>query len=233
MIEEMLAAQATIQAAEIQASATRCAAAIGGVAIAIGVIVSWYTTLHHQKVARLAETRKDVYLELVDAYSNLSKEFNLILVDVSGRWPALFESIVLFSKKIDKALFVCKSENKESLIVFSKLVMDKFESFTKDTDKIRDLEIDLTMINLEYNKIINQSDVDLKWLDKIEKCRSQLDQKREEVHEEKQRLQPITFNLIHTLNEKALTVTHLLRSELGAKNNPELDIATYAKYKEE
>lgn len=40
MIEEILTAQATVQAAEIQSEATLLAAAIGGAAIAIGVIVS-------------------------------------------------------------------------------------------------------------------------------------------------------------------------------------------------
>ncbi|MCR6567045.1 hypothetical protein [Acinetobacter baumannii] len=52
----------TIKAAQIQADYALISASIGAVGIILGILISWYTALHLQKVARLAETRRDVYL---------------------------------------------------------------------------------------------------------------------------------------------------------------------------
>ncbi|EPF6740910.1 hypothetical protein NPI17_002817, partial [Acinetobacter baumannii] len=59
----------TIKAAQIQADYALISASIGAVGIILGILISWYTALHLQKVVRLAETRRDVYLELIEHYS--------------------------------------------------------------------------------------------------------------------------------------------------------------------
>ncbi|MDC4699695.1 hypothetical protein OHV78_15630 [Acinetobacter baumannii] len=65
----------TIKAAQIQADYALISASIGAVGIILGILISWYTALHLQKVARLAETRRDVYLELIEHYSFMVNGF--------------------------------------------------------------------------------------------------------------------------------------------------------------
>lgn len=67
--------EATIKAAQIQANYALISAFIGAVGIILGILISWYTALHLQKVARLAETRRDVYLELIEHYSFMVNGF--------------------------------------------------------------------------------------------------------------------------------------------------------------
>lgn len=257
MIEEILTVQATIQAAEIQASATKYAAAIGGLAIAVGVIVSWLTTLHLQKVARLAETRKNVYLEVIEAYSNLIKELELILLDINGKWPSLINLLVEFSKKVDKTLFICETKNKDSIISFVKLVMDTFESFGHQSSKVRELAEELHDLSNDHSKIMGRFEEAAKYLQKVKienpdpqkiqivldyfneqlkesgEHRPLINQKEKELNDEIAKIQPSLYKIINDLNEKALPVTHLLRKELGAKSNAELDMFIYSKYKQE
>ncbi|EPJ3578508.1 hypothetical protein LJD50_003610, partial [Acinetobacter baumannii] len=81
MSEEIISAIATIKGAQIQAYYTLIASCVGAVGIVVGIILSWYTALHLQKVSRLAETRKTVYLEFAEAYSKLIAGLQLIQIE--------------------------------------------------------------------------------------------------------------------------------------------------------
>ncbi|EPL3221674.1 hypothetical protein DWA20_21615, partial [Acinetobacter baumannii] len=102
MSEEIISAIATIKGAQIQAYYTLIASCVGAVGIVVGIILSWYTALHLQKVSRLAETRKTVYLEFAEAYSKLIAGLQLIQIEKHKYQSELFSSFSNFSTCTDK-----------------------------------------------------------------------------------------------------------------------------------
>ncbi|BFM87750.1 hypothetical protein JUNP586_2192 [Acinetobacter baumannii] len=113
---------ATIKAAQIQANYALISASIGAVGIILGILISWYTALHLQKVARLAETRRDVYLELIEHYSFMVNGFSKFLLD-SHSWTFFFENITKFCITVDKAAFISTTETKKNFMSFLKALM--------------------------------------------------------------------------------------------------------------
>lgn len=95
MSEEIISAIATIKGAQIQAYYTLIASCVGAVGIVVGIILSWYTALHLQKVSRLAETRKTVYLEFAEAYSKLIAGLQLIQIEKHKYQSELFSSFLI------------------------------------------------------------------------------------------------------------------------------------------
>ncbi len=109
MSEEIISAIATIKGAQIQAYYTLIASCVGAVGIVVGIILSWYTALHLQKVSRLAETRKTVYLEFAEAYSKLIAGLQLIQIEKHKYQSELFSSFSNFSTCT--ALYTIKIDN--------------------------------------------------------------------------------------------------------------------------
>lgn len=256
MIEEILTAQATIQAAEIQASATRCAAAIGGLAIAIGVIISWYTSLRLQRDDRLIETKRDVYFELVESYSNIVLELQMTPSDVIKRYPKLEESFLNFSVRADKAIFICETNTKKEIVSFLKDFAETSNSILVKILGVRDLAKDLEDLSSQHEKIMKKFNDAVDVLEGIkiedpesekiprilEYFQSQIDQskkhiplitqKEAELKENLDELRLYIENLISTMADQVDPVVHLLRKELGTTTDIELDLKINSQFKQ-
>src|SRR5690606_35322399 len=247
MIEEMLAAQATIQAAEIQASATRCAAAIGGLAIAIGVIVSWYTSLHLQKKDRLIEARRDIYLELVEACSNMINTLYILPGDIEKQWPDREQRVLDFSRCIDKATFICETKTKEQLskfiLAFKSQYTDLHPKITPVLNEIRNFN----HIIQQHAGKLNSFDIAVKELEKMElegingqkvhsainfmknKIRetealtTEINIKNDEIHGMLISIEELVVVMVKNLNNEATPIARLLKNELGVKTDIELE----------
>lgn len=255
MLEKMLAAQATIKAAELQAEATMWAAAIGGVAIVFGLLFSWRTALHLQRVARLAETRKNVYLDMVGAYSDMITGFHTLLLEFEKNWPNQIHAIMEFSKKVDVATFVCETETKEKIFEFLKSFENTFLYLQNEMTPLKELIDELNSLSNRHKEIISNFEEAAKALEKIkienrdpQKIQNILDyveeqmrdgskyvpliaQKEGEVKEKINSVYPFIKKLADDLNDRVLPITHLLREELGAKTNIKLDVKIHEEIK--
>jgi len=255
MLEEMLTAQATIQAAEIQKWGSIWAAFIGGAALALGVWFSWRTSLHLQTVARLAETRKNVYLDLVGSYSDMITGFHTLLLDFNKKWPLQVDAIMSFGKKADIASFICETETKADIFEFLKSFQPIYFDFFSDMKPIQKLSEELDDLVKRHDEIMSRFDDAWNILQKIkieepdnQKIKNILDyidtqlkygdeqillitQKENELIQEKKVAQACIEELIQKLNESVLPITHLLRKELGAKTNIELDTRIHKEIK--
>lgn len=247
---ELLAIQATVKAAELQAEATVWAAVVGGIAIGMGLFISWFTALHIQKVNRLTEIRRDVYLDLVDSYSDMVTGFHTLLLDFDKNWPNQINSIMKVSKNIDKASFVCETITKAKIFEFIKLFNATYLNL-KDVVKpiIKNME-ELNKLKNKYNEIYLRKSNAHSELDKINmegldplKIEHIINYLKEQSDREKSiiplisskehqlrlliiAIQPFISNIIDELNEEVIPISHLLRKELGAKTNVNLDIET-------
>lgn len=255
MLEEMVAAAATIEAAEIQKWGTIYGSIIGGASLAIGVLASWYTGLGLQKHARLGELRREVYLELSESYSILITEMELSLNNFGGDWSNLLKSASILRSKIDKALFVCETKNKEKIYIFSKILTTKIEEFIAEISPLKSLASKHASLLVEKDELSNRineivinigvagiddnspnSDQDIK--EHFNQLRKQLRELALEIKEVSSELiaqseSKIKYikGVVSLLNKDFLQLVHRFRTELGVKNNVNLDNQMYTQYK--
>lgn len=256
MLEEMLAAQATIKAAELQAEATMWAAAIGGSGIVIGLLISWWTALHLQKVARIAETRRNVYLELVEAYSNMVSGFYTIGFDIEKNWKLQTTLILNFSKAIDKTTFVCKTETKSEIYKLLKIFKEKYLLINGEMNSVLETLGELNDLTSRHEQIMSRFDEALATLeiikregrddektnhilkyfdektDESELCIPLITEKAKELDAKKTPMQLSIVEFVDELNDLILPITHMLRKELGAKTDVSLDLKLHLSAKE-
>jgi hypothetical protein len=242
-----MAIAATIQAAEIQASATKIAAIYGGLALGVGVFASWLTSLHLQKVARLAETRRDVYLELVESYSLMITGFQLLLSDLEKHWEAQQTLILNFSKAVDKTAFICETKTKEEILNFLENFGEKIQELHAEINPliVRKGEIDnLFNRHSRAMELFNNAAMEMERIkihgdgeDRIPHISKYFDEKLEEsavciknmneiaddIKTKSASIKPLLTTLINESNANANLIVHLLRKELGAKTDIELD----------
>lgn len=249
---------ATIQAAEIQAAATYrstiTAALIGAAGIAIGVAVSWYTALHLQKVARLAETRRDVYLEFCDSFANMTSEMTFVFANINNNWTSFTDSVLEFKSKIDKVSFVCETHNKESLYIFFSMASDKCSDFFKAIDPLKALAKKHSKLKEEFHTLDKQLEEIAEKIKKNEfgepnkrgeqalvdyfnELREKLRSKGaeitiiiDELSDLKDDIKPCLKEILNDLNEGFIPLSHKLRAELGAKTDIKLDFEIYSKF---
>lgn len=249
---------ATIQAAEIQANATSkatvIAACIGGFSIFLGVIASWYTALHLQKVARLSETRKEVYLEFFETYTFMTSEIKLMLDKLNEKWPDFNKCVFSLNNKMNKVLFICETKNKESLYIYSVLLVEKINEFVNEIKPLADLKIehsrlleDLNQLKIQEHEIVlknertkfngdnqirekNENDYLNVLQEKIVDLESSIIQIASRLNSLQIGKREYINQLVKTLNEGFMPLSHKLRTELGAKTDIELDHKIYSKY---
>ncbi|MEI1704360.1 hypothetical protein V8P79_18340 [Acinetobacter baumannii] len=236
----------TIKAAQIQADYALISASIGAVGIILGILISWYTALHLQKVARLAETRRDVYLELIEHYSFMVNGFSKFLLD-SHSWAFFFENITKFCITVDKAAFISTTKTKKELYEFLESFNENLNSriqsvneFMEAVEELEQLKVkrkNLTEIfnkkmelldNLQLQnpkderipKILNFIDENLKESEKLENLISDQEidtfTKKNECHTQLRKM-------LEEINDLTLPITHSLRKELGAKTDIKLN----------
>ena len=256
MLEEMLTAQATIQAAEIQAKATLTAAIYGGIAIAFGLIITWWTALHLQKVARIAETRRNVYLELVEAYSNMGSGFYTIGFDIEKNWKLQTTLILNFSKAIDKTTFVCKTETKSEIYKLLKIFKEKYLLINGEMNSVLETLGELNDLTSRHEQIMSRFDEAsakleiikreghddekinhiLKYfdekMDESERCIPLITEKAKELDAKKTPMQLSIVKFVDELNDLILPISHMLRKELGAKTDVDLDLKVHLSARE-
>lgn len=250
-----MAIAATIRAAEIQASATKIAAVYGGLALGAGVFASWLTSLHLQKVARLAETRRDIYLELVASYSNMINGFFILPSDVGNRWHEQEKLVLKFSHSMDKAIFICDTSTKEQLFEFILFFQAKYKSIH---DEIMPIMVEIGKLNLlkeNHIKIMQGFDFSVSEIEKMqiegideikigntlnfmkdklakgEDIEKQLESQNESIWEMIDPLKTNIVSMTEELNTSAVPIVRLLRKELGAKTDIQLEDKIIQKYK--
>ncbi|MFH7767540.1 hypothetical protein [Acinetobacter sp. BSP-28] len=247
MIEEMLTAQATIQAAEIQKFGTIWGAVIGGAALGIGVFASWLTSLHLQRVARLAETRKFVYLELVENYSDMIMGFQLLLSDLDKNWVNQKKLVMAFSKSIDKTAFICETSTKREILKFFEIFISKFILIQEQINPLIKEKAEVDSLYERHRRAMDLFDdaamemekikISGEGIEKIPRIQRYFDEKIEEgggyiksmneiaanIKEKSKTISPLLKDLINELSVNSGPIVHLLRKELGAKTDIELD----------
>jgi len=247
MADEISVIQATIEAAQIQKWGTIWGAIIGGIAIGVGVYFSWRTYLHLQKEARLAETRKNVYLELVENYSKMITGFQALLSDLDQNWNTQKKLVLDFSTTIDKAAFICETSTKEQIYKFLEIFIEKFRDLQEKINPliVKKREIDkLVSMNTRSMNLFDVASNEYEniklfgeGVERIPKIQKYFDEKLKEsegyinsmkkigenIKNESKELSPLITELINESNKNANKVVHLLRKELGAKTDIELD----------
>ncbi|MGQ1268769.1 hypothetical protein ACT42M_11510 [Acinetobacter baumannii] len=247
MSEEILSALATIRGAEIQAYYTLIASCVGAVGIVIGIILSWYTALHLQKVSRLAETRKTVYLEFAEAYSKLIAGFQLIQIEKHKFQSELFSRFSNFSTCIDKVMFVCNTKTKKEVVYYINNILPKIELIMFEIagyfDSSQSLEglvkehqeslesLKILYLKLDELHIENPEDersknifklIDFK-LKQSERLIQPITEKENEFEEKHEKIAESIKKITNELNAQLSEVIYLLRKEIGAKTVIHLD----------
>lgn len=248
---------ASIQAAEIQAAATFnatiTAAIIGAIGIGGGVVASWFTALHLQKVARLSETRKVVYLELVESYSLMITGFQFLLSELDKHWETQQTLILNFSKAVDKATFICETETKAEILEFLEHFGEKIRILQSEINPLiaRKEEINsLFNAHSRAMELFNNAVMEIERIkihgdgeDRIPHIYKYFDEKlvegeehinnmkeiAEDIKSKSVSIKPLLTTLINESNANANLIVHMLRKELGAKTNVELDKKLQAK----
>lgn len=259
MSTELLAIAATIKAAEILADSTKSAAiisgVIGGVGIGVGLFISWMTALHLQRVSRLVDTRKVVYLELVEEYSNMLIGFYGLGYNIRETWEAQRGLIYSFSRALDKAGFVCETATKAEIFKFAKVFKEKYLFIDSEISPIFDILDELNDLDSKHSKIMqrfndaatsfeiikrespNSEKLDniLKYFDeKLEEskqCLPLITAKEAEFKAKKALIHDLILEFTEALNDMVFPITHLLRKELGAKTDIILDKKLHLDYK--
>lgn len=247
MSEEILSALATIKGAEIQAYYTLIASCVGAAGIVIGIILSWYTALHLQKVSRLAETRKTVYLEFAEAYSKLIAGLQLIQIEKHKYQSELFSRFSNFSTCLDKVMFVCNTNTKKEVVYYINNILPKielimfeiagyFDSTQSLESLIKEHEESLESLKILYLKldelhIENPEDersknifklIDFK-LKQSERLIQPISEKEKEFEEKHKKMAENIKKFTNELNAQLSEVIYLLRKEIGAKTDIHLD----------
>ncbi|WP_228153321.1 hypothetical protein [Acinetobacter seifertii] len=239
--------QATLEAAQIQKWGTIWGAIIGGIAIGVGVYFSWRTSLHLQKEARLAETRKSVYLELVENYSKMISGFQLLFVKLDVNWETQKKLVLDFSTSVDKAAFICETSTKEQIYIFLEGFIENFRYLQEKIIPLIHKKIEIDELYSRHAKSMELFNYAAKeyeniklfgeGIEKIPKMQEYFDEKLKEssgyiksmdkiaadIRNDSKEVSPLITQLINESNINANLVVHLLRKELGATTDIALD----------
>ncbi|MFW1923945.1 hypothetical protein [Acinetobacter geminorum] len=252
MTNEELAASATITAAKIQADITLEAAYYNCAAIIFGLFITWMTALHIQKVGRLAEIKRTVYLDLISSYSEMHAEFyNLFNNEKENSEDSLNEKIIKFSTNADKTSFICKTKTKKAIYEFLDFFKAEFllvAPFVRDYIDARDLASDLI---LKHSKIMGEFDRYKLLIDEYrlqdptdkrigflldeakailnsaQSLHKQLTESLEDKDEKKQLAKEKVTVFLNSLNKFTVPISHKLKKELGANTDVKLDYSLH------
>lgn len=246
-MEEIISAAATIQGSKIQANAALVGALLGFLGVIFTLIATWLTVLRSGKVSRLAELRRQVYLETIEAYSQMLSEFATFSKNPLQLKDNLFLKVERFGSSLDKTMFVCDTKTKEAIVEFYEVYIPELKNFSKEVFPFIDAYKELIAEEKRHQDVMNQFEKFYSLLDelKVEDPKSDkfknifelLDHKIENSTkvikkiEEKEdfyngleiKVSSIASNFIEKLNEKSSEVMYLLREEIDIKNNKELD----------
>lgn len=246
-MEEIISAAATLQGSKIQANAALVGALLGFLGVILTLIGTWFTVLRSGKISRLAELRRVIYLDTIEAYSEMVAEFAMLSKNPLELKDNLFLRVVRFGSALDKTMFVCETKTKEAIVEFYEIYIPELKNFSKEVfpfidayEELRDEEKRHQDLMDQFQKFYLQIDelkIEDPRSDKFKNIFNVLDSKIEysskvvEKIEEKEnfykdlegKVSLIASNFIEKLNEKSSEVMYLLREEIDIKNNKELD----------
>lgn len=238
----------TIQAANIQADATICAASIAALGLIVGLVVSWYTAKHIQRKTSIDEIRRNTYLKTVDSYSRMIASLSMITVDpkkTSDEFKPRFENFVA---AIDQSMFVCDTKTKVKLIEFYEIFFTELKLIEDPISSIFDASQDCEIAYQTYSQIMSELEpiksrlIDLQLEDprqkNIENALQLFDDKLNFSHKYLQAAQekgdlvqelctiaePKIHDFIIKINTKAVDVMYSLRQEIGIKTDIKTDM---------
>lgn len=246
---------ATIQAAEIQATATYkatvFAAIIGGVGICSGVLISWFTALHLQNSARLKELRSTVYLELIDSFNEMTMGMTTVLLDPLEKWANHQNLIANFNGSLEKARFICETKTKVEITNSFSIFLEAYTNIDQLVGPIRTIREDIISKQAKHKEITSSFSEKFDNFKELKKADPQnfnlnnilnsmnnlieeSDKIEEELKNDKETLREknITTQVeinktIAKLNLKFLPVIHVLRKEIGAKTDVQKELLLY------
>ena len=246
-MEEIISAAATIQGSKIQANAALVGAILGFMGVIVTLITTWLTVLRSGKISRLAELRREVYLETVEAYSQMLAEFGSISKDPLKLKDNLYLKIEKFGSALDKTMFVCNTETKAAIVSFYEIYIPELREITKYIFSFIDAYEDLIAeekrhdeIMVQFQKfyhVLDELKIDDPNSNKFKNIFDLLDNKIkdsskiiEKIVEKENKyndlLSDITIRVncfIQALGEKSFEIMYLLREEIDIKNDTEFD----------
>lgn len=246
-MEEIISAAATIDGAKIQANAALLGALLGFLGVVLTLIVTWLTVLKSGKVSRLAELRRQVYLETVENYALMISELITFSKDPLQLKDNLLFKIEKFESSLNKTMFVCRTETKQAIVEFYEIFVPELKELSKDIFKYidsyqelmveRDRHDEIMQQFQKFYKLIDDLRVENPQSDKFENIFNILDYKVEdsakaikkiEVKEEKyntmnESIAKSVAIFVERINEKSFDVMYLLRKEINIKSNINLD----------
>jgi len=132
-MEELISATATIHGAQIQANYTLWAAVIGGIISGLALIISIKltadSTLKAHKIDKLAEAKRDVYLDLVRKWQNfMMAVFSFISANKEVYEENFSLALTELIASLHEASFISDPLTKEKVLDFTmQLIEDLFK----------------------------------------------------------------------------------------------------------
>ncbi|WP_406860112.1 hypothetical protein [Acinetobacter baumannii] len=246
-MEEIISAAATIQGAKLQANAALWGALFGFLGVIFTIIGTWLTVLRSGKVSRLAELRREVYLETVEAYSQMLAEFGSISKDPLKLKDNLYLKIEKFGSALDKTMFVCNTETKAAIVSFYEIYIPALREITKYVFSFIDAYEDLIAEEKRHDEIMVQFQKFYHVLDELKiedptskkfknifdlldnkikdssKIIEKIEEKEKKYNDLLEEVSARTTYFIQALGEKSFEIMYLLREEIDIKNNTEFD----------
>ncbi|WP_334069821.1 hypothetical protein [Acinetobacter colistiniresistens] len=239
--------EAVIEAAKIQANSTFMAAIIAAIGLGLGVVASWFTGLHLQKKDKIAETRREVYSQLIETYSTLTAVLSILILHPNEAQQKYTDAITAFSTSLDKAMFVCETSTKKEIVQFLSFFLpamsifsdklfnflQKFEELMIENEKHQNVLKEFTDIRLKITdiKIDNPQDQRIQNIlnllnEKISETKKIVEQLSKVENEYKLKMKELhdeQNEINEQITDKALSVMYLLRQEIGIKNDTKQD----------
>lgn len=134
-MDELISAAATIQGAQIQANYALWAAIVSGGALLLSIWLTAKATLKAHKADKLAEARRDIYLELIRnwysfilVYSSYTiiknnKDINSEKNDFKDRFVASYRQL---TTSFHESSFISEPETKEKILDFTMQFSEDF-----------------------------------------------------------------------------------------------------------
>lgn len=240
--------EAVIEAAKIQANSTFMAAVIAAIGLGVGVLASWFTGLHLQKRDKIAESRREVYSQLIETYSNLTAILSILSIHPEEAQQKYIDALTAFSTSLDKVMFICETSTKKEIVQFlsfflpamsifsNKLFnfLQKFKELMLENEKHQIVLKEFTDIRLKITdiKIDNPQDQRIQNIlnllnEKISETNKIVEQLSKVENEYKLKMKELhdeQDKINQQITDKALSVMYLLRQEIGIKNDIKLDL---------
>ncbi|UGQ31490.1 hypothetical protein [Acinetobacter calcoaceticus] len=182
-MDDLISAAATIQGAQIQANYALWAAVIGGVFLLASIFFTAQFTLKAHKIDKLAEAKRDVYLELVRKWQNFMM---VVFSFINVNKDTYIENYSLALKELIASLhetsFISDPLTKEKVLDFTMQLTEdlfKIRSYSQQFYDFEGNEAERLRIQIEMMDFMR--DYGIKALDLQRELRIEIGLKEDEV----------------------------------------------------